>query len=152
VTKATGPVRGSAPSPRQQFFRAMQSDIISGALSRGEPLPSHIDLSRSSGISHATVQEVMGELEALGLVETRPGRGTFVSGDAEATAALNEAADSFVFEATYAGWDVETILALVLGAHRQQAGTARSLARYVPTKPPPVPTIEIPVDDTVDFS
>ncbi len=45
----------------------------------GDKLPSERDLSVEFGLSRATVREAMSALEIMGLVEVKPGLGTFVS-------------------------------------------------------------------------
>jgi DNA-binding FadR family transcriptional regulator len=53
--------------------------IDSGQLHVGDRLPSEADLARRFGVSRPIVREALGRLQALGLTESRPGSGTFVS-------------------------------------------------------------------------
>jgi DNA-binding FadR family transcriptional regulator len=55
--------------------------IESGELSPGERLPGHRELARQFTVSLSSVREAISMLVSAGLVETRPGRGTFVSAE-----------------------------------------------------------------------
>ncbi len=53
--------------------------IDSGQLQVSDRLPSEAELARRFGVSRPIVREALGRLQALGLTESRPGSGTFVS-------------------------------------------------------------------------
>ena len=53
--------------------------IKDGVLKSGQKLPSERELSLQLNISRPSVREAMIALETMGLVESRPGVGTFVS-------------------------------------------------------------------------
>ena len=60
--------------------RAQLRELIeSGQLQVDDRLPSEAELSRRFGVSRPIVREALGSLHALGLTESRPGRGTFVA-------------------------------------------------------------------------
>ncbi len=61
----------------RQIRDALVRRIVSGELEPGERLV-ETRLAESYGTSQAPVREALRELEAIGLVETRPRRGTFV--------------------------------------------------------------------------
>lgn len=49
-----------------------------GVLKRGEKLPAEQDIMRAEGVSRTVVRDALSRLQVAGLVETRPGVGTFV--------------------------------------------------------------------------
>jgi GntR family transcriptional repressor for pyruvate dehydrogenase complex len=53
--------------------------IESGHLQVNDRLPPEAELSRRFGVSRPIVREALGRLQAVGLTESRPGSGTFVS-------------------------------------------------------------------------
>ena len=63
----------------EQVAERLAADIRSGALAPGERLPSERELARVMEVSRASVREAIGALQVQGVVETRPGAGTFVS-------------------------------------------------------------------------
>src|SRR6476646_4468866 len=97
-------------SEEQTRFRALQryeqvaerlaADIRSGALAPGERLPSERELARQLEVSRASVREAIGALQVQGVVETRPGAGTFVAAGARPARELpHDASPSAVLEA-----------------------------------------------------
>ena len=82
----------------------------------GDRLPSVRDLMRRHGAGPATVQRAVHQLVGRGLVEARPGRGTFV---ARAASAPPAAPDH--------GWQT-----VALGARKLEAGALEDLLRPVP--------------------
>lgn len=57
----------------------LRSEIESGELGRGSQLPSELQLRERFDASRNTVRDAVKSLIGLGLVETRPGRGTYVT-------------------------------------------------------------------------
>jgi len=55
--------------------RRLQQAIILGVLRDGDQLPSETDLAARLGVSTVTLRSALGELRALGLLDTRRGRG-----------------------------------------------------------------------------
>lgn len=68
---------GAGESRKARAYRYIQSKIISGELSAGQPV-SEPSLSREIGISRTPVREAIGQLTAEGFLEQIPGRGTVV--------------------------------------------------------------------------
>jgi DNA-binding LacI/PurR family transcriptional regulator len=62
----------------QQLYETLQADIASGRLRSGDRLPSEAQLVRTFGASRITVGRAMRDLQREGLVDRRPGSGTFV--------------------------------------------------------------------------
>jgi len=52
--------------------------ISNGELKPGQKLPSERDMAESLGVSRASVREALTALEAIGILDIRPGEGTFV--------------------------------------------------------------------------
>jgi GntR family transcriptional regulator len=61
-----------------QIEQDLASSIASGKLAPGSQLPSEEELVRRYAVSRTTVRKAVQELERLGLIEIRRGRGTFV--------------------------------------------------------------------------
>jgi GntR family transcriptional regulator len=62
-----------------QVKESLALQIASGRWRPGEELPSEADLCRFFGVSRGTIRRAVGDLSQQGLVQTRQGRGTFVS-------------------------------------------------------------------------
>jgi GntR family transcriptional regulator len=62
----------------RQIAEDLRAQIESGALARGSQLPTELELRERYEASRNTVRDAMKWLMNLGLVETRPGQGTFV--------------------------------------------------------------------------
>jgi GntR family transcriptional regulator len=63
----------------QQIAEDLRQQIDSGVLARGSRLPTELELGEQYGASRNTVREAVKRLVSLGLIETRPGQGTFVT-------------------------------------------------------------------------
>lgn len=66
-------------SLRSQLHGLIEYGISCGDLASGEALPSVRELAETLGVAPMTVAQVYADLKTAGLVETRPGAGTFVS-------------------------------------------------------------------------
>lgn len=58
---------------------AIKSYMIANGLQAGERLPSEAELAQSLGVSRNVVRQALSSLEAVGIVRTEHGRGTFVA-------------------------------------------------------------------------
>ena len=65
----------------EQIAERLAADIRSGLLAPGERLPSERELARALEVSRASVREALAALQLRGVVETRPGAGTFVTSE-----------------------------------------------------------------------
>lgn len=66
-------------SPYRQIVYAATKAVVSGELAAGAPFPSVRELSQALRISPNTAQKVVAELTRDGILEVRPGIGTFVT-------------------------------------------------------------------------
>jgi DNA-binding FadR family transcriptional regulator len=78
----TAPIR--VPQRYEQVADRLAADIAAGRRAPGERLPSERDLARALGVGRASVREALAALSNQGLLETRPGSGSFVAADAGA--------------------------------------------------------------------
>lgn len=62
----------------QEIVRQVKAMIAEGRLKSGDRLPPERDLAEKFVVSRTSVREALRALESLGLVEIRPGEGTFV--------------------------------------------------------------------------
>lgn len=62
----------------EQIVTQIEKLIISGQLKQGERLPAERELSERFGVSRTVIREAVRSLQEKGLVEVRPGVGTFV--------------------------------------------------------------------------
>ena len=69
-------------SCKQQVQEYFINQIRSGDLQAGEKLPPEIDLAQSFSVSRNTLREALKSLEAIGVLEIRRGKGSFVALDA----------------------------------------------------------------------
>ncbi|MEM9146145.1 MAG: FCD domain-containing protein [Pseudomonadota bacterium] len=63
----------------QAVIRQIESLILQGVLRPGDRLPSERDLAERLDVSRPTLREALAELEDRGLIEARPGGGTFIA-------------------------------------------------------------------------
>lgn len=61
-----------------QIVEQLQYDIKNGLYSKGDRLPTETELAQQYGVSRITVRRAVDELSAMGLVEKKQGKGTFV--------------------------------------------------------------------------
>jgi DNA-binding FadR family transcriptional regulator len=84
----------------EQIAERLAADIRSGLLAPGERLPSERELARALEVSRASVREALAALQLRGVVETRPGAGTFVTAEPPlGDAPQHDASPSAVLEA-----------------------------------------------------
>lgn len=74
------PRRPSGQGVFIQIKEHIVSEIESGRLNAGDKLPSERELCELFGLSRVTVRRAIAELVAQGVLQTQPGRGTFVAG------------------------------------------------------------------------
>lgn len=101
-----------------QIIEEFKRQIVIGQLKPGDKVPSQRDLATQIRVNANTVQRAYREMEALGLVETLRGQGTFVcqyQGIVEETRKemLTNLVDDFVRAVQALGLDQEAILEVV---------------------------------------
>ncbi len=62
----------------EQIIEQIRELIYEGELKRGDKLPSERQLKKDLGVSRASIREAFSALELIGLIESRPGEGTFI--------------------------------------------------------------------------
>ncbi len=74
----------------EEIVEQLKAMITNGELKPGDKLPSERDLAESLNVSRASVREALTTLEAFGILEIKPGEGTFIrqTSDAETFAPL----------------------------------------------------------------
>jgi len=65
----------------EQIADRLLAQLRSGALAPGQRLPGERELALGMGVGRASVREALGWLQVRGLIETRPGAGSYVVGD-----------------------------------------------------------------------
>src|SRR5215813_4824524 len=63
----------------RQIAEAIEGDIVSGRLRRGQQLPTHRALAKALGIDLTTVTRAYADAQRRGLTQARAGQGTFVA-------------------------------------------------------------------------
>jgi DNA-binding FadR family transcriptional regulator len=66
----------------EQVADRIAADIRAGRFAPGERLPSERDLARRLEVGRASVREAIASLQVSGMIETRPGSGSFVAANA----------------------------------------------------------------------
>ena len=62
----------------EQIIEQIREMIYEGELKKGDRLPSERQLKMDLGVSRASIREAFSALEMIGLIESRPGEGTFI--------------------------------------------------------------------------
>ncbi len=116
---------------RTQLQGAIEYGIAYGELAGGDPLPSVREMAEQAGVAPMTVSQVYAELKQQGLIQTRPGHGTFVADSSRSRmalrpeiAALHRRIDALVDEGAAIGMRMSDLAALIQGRlqHRVSLG------------------------------
>ena len=99
----------------EQVVYAVRRAVVTGQLRPGDEFPSVRALSRELRINPNTAHKVVATLTTEGLLEVRPGIGTFVAGRqsssaAERRALLREDVERLVVEARHLSLNVQDVL------------------------------------------
>jgi GntR family transcriptional regulator len=116
----------SGVSPYQQIVQQVRNALRLGLLREGDQLPTVKDVVAALAINPNTVLKAYRELEHEGLVQARPGRGTFVTrtltdNTLAAHGPLRQDLRRWLTKARKAGLDDESIEALFLTTFRTAA-------------------------------
>ena len=95
-----------------QIIDGFRDQILAGVLSPGDKMPSVRDLAAELAINPNTIQRSYRELESQGWIYSVPGKGSFVQGVPQATAAETQALTE--------EFDKLTALLLKLGLTRRE--------------------------------
>lgn len=68
------------PLKARRLYLLLREQILSGEISESTRLPSEPALAQEHGVSRVTVRRALDKLASDGMIERRPGSGTFVSG------------------------------------------------------------------------
>ncbi len=100
----------------QKIFESIRLRILEGELKPGDRLPAVRDLTQEWGCTTGTIQRAYSELAKQGLVVSRPGQGTRITGSLPQTedtplrrAALVHRAEAFLLEVLTAGYHPDEI-------------------------------------------
>ena len=114
--------RGRAPL-YEYLYRCIRGDILDGTLTAGERLPSKRALAEHLHISVMTVEGAYQQLEAEGYIYSVAGKGSFVSGTADADAArrasLTGDLRKLMGELRYLGVTAEEAMTLIKEVYEQ---------------------------------
>ncbi|NLG68807.1 MAG: GntR family transcriptional regulator [Firmicutes bacterium] len=132
MASETGGWQVDFDSPRPiylQIVDEVKRAVARQALRPGDRIPSQRDLAQTLRVNPNKVQRAFREMEALGLVETVRGEGTFVRNDPRLlqmlrTEMARAAVRDFVREVRALGMDEEEVVALVRAAFRGEEMTA----------------------------
>lgn len=110
-----------------QIVQQVKEALRLGLLDVGDQLPTVREVVATIGINPNTVAKAYRELEREGLVDARPGRGTFIASTLAATSlehheVLRRELLAWLRDAQRAGIDEESILALVSSTLREALG------------------------------
>ena len=133
---------GSVPA-YAQLVRQVREALRLGLLRPGDRLPTVREVVTSCTVNAATVLKAYRELEMSGLVESRQGSGTFVSGtlgsaDPHVMARLRGGLSRWLDQAREAGLEDEDVQALVASVLAEQAAGAPRAGDPGPHGGPPV--------------
>ena len=123
---------GSRAALYQQIVDRIWSDVIEGKLESGQRLPTVRQLAVNLGVHLDTVSRAYKQLERLGVVEGRPGAGTFVGLKAsrqtelERQKRLDEICRIAVQEAELAGASLDDLMGLLNEIRRGDSPARRS--------------------------
>lgn len=76
----------------------LRRKITTGAWPVGSRIPIEPELAEQTGVGRSTVREAVRSLASIGMLETLPGRGTFVRSAAPTSTLLNEFLNDFTLE------------------------------------------------------
>jgi GntR family transcriptional regulator len=68
------------PQKARRLYLFLREKIVSGEIGESDRLPSEPTLAQEHGVSRVTVRRALDKLTSDGMIERRPGAGTFVSG------------------------------------------------------------------------
>lgn len=133
--------RRSGVAAYQQIVQQTKQALRLGVLGPGDQLPTAKSVAQTSAVNPNTTLKAYRELEREGLVEARPGLGTFVSQSlarpqAAVDALLRGELQSWMDRAREAGLEQDDVTALVTSVMEERyAGTGSAAEHAGPTGP-----------------
>jgi DNA-binding transcriptional regulator YhcF (GntR family) len=131
-------VPGSNTSIYRQIIEQVCAAVFAGDIAEDEPLPSVRVLAEQLLINPNTVARAYGELAREGVIESRAGRGMFISQErrqiysgAERTRRIDQAVTSLVTEALMLGFAPREIVEIVARKTRELNPSVRSSGKGV---------------------
>lgn len=76
----------------------LRRQITTGAWEVGSRIPIEPELAETLGVGRSTIREAVRSLASIGMLETLPGRGTFVRSSAPTSSVLNEFLTAYTLE------------------------------------------------------
>jgi GntR family transcriptional repressor for pyruvate dehydrogenase complex len=132
----------------------LQEFILHGDLRPGDRLPAERDLARRFGVSRISVRQALAVLHSMGLIETRPGGGTFAaSGQGRGSFAV-AAALAAGRDMTHAQMEVRLIVeppAAALAARHATQDDLAEMARALGAQAEGIPTPELGLEGDSRF-
>ncbi len=118
----------------EQVVYAAKKALVSGQMRSGDAFPSVRTLSKALKINPNTAHKVVAQLVDEGLIEVRPGRGTFVARRPPSTAAergnlLKKELEQLVVEAKRLGLDRKEVAEAIDDHWNRLDGTSRAARR-----------------------
>jgi GntR family transcriptional regulator len=111
-----------------QFVQQVRQGIMLGHLHPGDQLPTVKEVAAAAVVNPNTVVKAYRQLDLEGLVQTRPGSGTFVTAQsvtpvpARDVAAARKSLEQFFVTAEQAGLDDAAVVAMFETMRRERAG------------------------------
>ena len=112
----------------QQIAEDLRKQIDSGLLGRGSQLPTELELREQYDASRNTIRDAIKRLTGQGLVETRPGQGTFVTMKVDPFVTVLTADPKVGF----GGGEGATYLSQVSAEHRKPSATTPKVEVQTP--------------------
>jgi GntR family transcriptional regulator len=112
----------------QQIAEDLRKQIDSGLLGRGSQLPTEIELRERYNASRNTIRDAIKRLTSQGLVETKPGQGTFVTMKVDPFVTVLTADP----ETGFGGGEGVTYLSQVSATHRKPFATTPKVEVQMP--------------------
>ena len=144
----------------QQIIDGLSQRVVRGVLAPGDQIPSQREMAEILKVSPNTVQRAYRDLEAMGVVETARGQGTFVASGPELIAALRQrmldgAVKRFLQEMVGLGYrpaDAPELVAGVVADDGPTADAPATATQPIPPTPSTAPTASTtaPKDDEHD--
>ncbi len=102
----------------EQIIDYLKKSMARGEMKPGDKLPSQRKMARKMEVNPNTIQRAYREMEALGLVETQRGKGTFIVDTAEIIKEINremaeEAINCFITEMKALGFSRSEMLTML---------------------------------------